>query len=325
MGQELSKSVKNYSCEIYCEFLSKLNSKDLSIEKIAELKELAIQIGNRDIKKIILIDKLFSDNYLSKIIAIAVLANQFIDDDEVRYFLMKNLEDNAHPSIKRSVIDVIIPYINKYPEIETTIVKLVTSNTETPALKKVLIKALAPRLLKPKIREVIISKLNDEISSIRVSVIECLAFYADNAEILEAILNKLNDNDTPVKIAAIKALSDKVNIDIVKKALIKKLDDINEFQIIKECCIEVLAQAIKDNADIKNKFIEIFFSDINSSVRNYAKNALLLNIQISELQEIICAKLVVEKSKVNMQNNIKNKFKKITDNLEEEDYLSAVL
>ena len=194
---------------LYSEFISKLNSKDINPGKVSELKSIALSIENIDIKRIILIDKLYSDNYLSKIIAIDVLAPELVKDEEIRKLLLNSLENNNHASVKSSIINVILPHINKYKDIELATIKLLSINYEIPAVKKLLIKSLAPRLIKPEIKNVIINKLEDDSSSVRVAVVESLSFYLDNEEILDSILKKLKDNDTSVRIAAVKAIGQK--------------------------------------------------------------------------------------------------------------------
>lgn len=293
------------------EFISMLNSKEISPDKIREFEDAAARIDNNEIKKVILMDKLCGDNYLSKIVAIEVLTPYLMHDDKIRAILLDNLVNSTHDSVKKAIIKTITPFINKYTDIEQAITRLLSSQYESPAIKEIVIKANAIRLSRPDLRNAVISKLKDENIRVRTAAIEALAHYSDNLEILDYLLDSLKDLDNTVKIAAIKAIGTKAERPEIKKILIGKLENNSEHQSIKETVIDVLAADLENSAEIQDIFVNIFFNDTNSAIRNAVKNVLLKNLSIEVLQDIFASKLVFEKSTATLKNSVKARLNKL--------------
>lgn len=297
--------------DILINLVKMLNIKEIDPEKVKELKLLVANIDNNDIKKALLIDKLIGENFTAKIVAIEVLAPGLIVDPEVRHMLLNHLKDHGQEAVRKALISVLIPSVNRYAEIEETIIGVLSTQFTPTAVKEHIIKVFASRLFRHETRMLVLSRLDDDSVPIRIAAAQALSHYTDNIEIYEKLLEKLDDKDDSVKIAVIKALSGKILRDDFKHVLISKLKSHEEHQSVKELIIEVLGAHLEEAEDIQEEFVDVFFNSLSLPVRNAVKEALVANLKLEKIQDMFVNALIYEHSKAKMKNNVKNKLNKL--------------
>ncbi len=299
------------SSTILIEFVMLLNEKKISLDNTNKLKELAKSIVDIDLKKALLTDKLCSDSFVPKMVAIEVLSSELLNDAHIRNLLIKELKNNRYDEVRTLIIRKLSAYTNKYSEVVTTLCELLADKYESIPLKKTLINVLSNKLNNPAIKKLIYSKAYDESSDIKIEVIKIFKDCLEDDNVIKLLLLKVEDYDDTVKIAALSALSSKLLDPCIKSNYMSMLKDAQKHSIpVRSSIINILSAHLNDKS-IQALMIDIFFEDTNSAIRNLVKDALFRNLSESDLNKLFNQRISSEFSKYDMKKNIRQKLDNI--------------
>jgi len=271
-----------------------LNSKEISPDKIHEYKVIAANVDNNEIKKVLLIDKLFSENFTPKVIAIEILAPSLINDNTVRSILINTLENNKNDSVRKAVLTVFSPFADIYKDIGKSLIKILMDKFESSTAKEHIIKILTPKLGDQDLRDMLLLIFQDESTNVKVAAINAFSNFTDDKKVLSCLIESIKEYDISVRIAAIKALKLKCHEYEIKNILISKLKEQDEYHAVKQAVVETLSMNLREHSDIQRCFMDAFFNDKNVEVRNLIKNILLTNIPATELEKLFRLKIQLE-------------------------------